>query len=172
MSGQSLVQEGISGGHELEHRPVLAHDAVDEQLGLAPEGGAEVLVETGEEPRVGLLGIDVAEEEPLLGEVADQRLRLGVDEHAPHLTVQNSRVAQVPSDGMVEELVIGDAAPEEERQPRRQLQIAYAVRAVRPDTLGVALDAKEKLRAHEETLNHPLDATLEASLGHTTVVEG
>src|SRR2546423_1889203 len=49
---QSLVDEGVVRAHELGDAAVLAQDALHEQLGLAAEGLAEVVVEVGEQARV------------------------------------------------------------------------------------------------------------------------
>ena len=120
---------------------VAAQHAVDEQPGLAPEREPQVLVETGEEPRVGLLRVHVAQEEPLLGEVVDEGGRPRVGEHAAHLAVEHVGLAQLAADGGVEQLVVGDAAPQEERQARRELEVADRVRLAVGDVPGGALDA-------------------------------
>ena len=47
--GQALVEEGVVGAQQIEHAAVLAHDALEEQLGLLPEGLAQIVVEIREQ---------------------------------------------------------------------------------------------------------------------------
>ena len=67
----------------------------------------------------------------------DERVGLRIGQHPPHLLLEHRRLVQLALRGEVEQLVVGNAAPEEERQPRRQLEIADAVhragRDARPD---------------------------------------
>ena len=98
---------------------------LEEQLGLAAEGLPEVVVEVGEQPAVGRDRFEVAQVEPLAGEVASpaiasagRRASAGPAARAPRACCSSPRSATV------EQLVVGDAAPEEERQPRRQLEVA------------------------------------------------
>ena len=46
--GQPLVHERVVRIEEIEHRSILAHDALEEHLGLALEGLTQVVVEVGE----------------------------------------------------------------------------------------------------------------------------
>jgi hypothetical protein len=54
--------------------------------------------------------------QPLAGKVFDQCLRSSVGQHPPNLAFQHGRVSQLSLDGDVEKLVVGNAAPQEERQ--------------------------------------------------------
>ena len=72
---------------------------------------------------------------------------------------------QLPRDGRVEQLVVGDAAPEEERQPRRELEIGDAVRCVRREALRIPFHAEEELRADEDRRQRHLDAGVESVSG-------
>ena len=47
--GEPLVDEGVVGAQQIEHAAILAHDALEEQLGLPPEGLPQVVVEIGEQ---------------------------------------------------------------------------------------------------------------------------
>ena len=108
--------------------------------------------------RVRLLGIDVPEKEPLLGEVADECIGLGVGEHPPNLMVENRGVAEVPADGMVQQFVVGDAAPEKQREACRELVRSHALLG-RHVALG--LDDVEKPGRREYTGDDALHALLE-----------
>ena len=57
--------------------------------------------------------------QPLTAEVLHQSLRLGVLEHAPHLGFQRRGLAELAFVGKARQFVIGHAAPQEIRQPRR-----------------------------------------------------
>ena len=93
----------------------------EEELGLAPERVAQVVVEVGELVGVGRDVLQVADVQPLPREVLHQRVGVRVGQHAPHLRLEHRRLAQASRRGQIEQRVVGHAAPEEERQPRRQL---------------------------------------------------
>ena len=90
--GQPLVHEGVVGGHQVEHVAIFAHDAAEEELGLAAEGVAQIVVEVGELVGVGRDVLQVADVQPLPGEVLHQRDGLGVGEHAAHLRLEHRRL--------------------------------------------------------------------------------
>ena len=72
----------------------------------------------------------VADVQPLAGEVVHERLRALVREHPLHLLLQHRRVAERLLHGKRQQLVVRNAAPQEERQPRRQIEIADAIRRI------------------------------------------
>ena len=90
---------------------------------------AQRVVEVREDALHGDDGVEVAQVQPLAGEVLDERRRRA-DRRACAAPAARarSRVAQRAALGRREQLVVGDAAPEEERQPRRELEVADAVR--------------------------------------------
>ena len=94
----------------------------------------------------------------------DQRLRTRVGEHPLHLLLEHGRLVQRLLLRHVQELVIRDAAPQEERQARRQLEIGDAIRRIRRRALRLTLEAEQELRAHEDAANRQLEARLEAAL--------
>ncbi len=51
---QALIDEGVIGRQQIQHAAVFAQDAVDEQLHLALESGAQAGVEVGIDERVGI----------------------------------------------------------------------------------------------------------------------
>ena len=144
--GEPLVHERVRRGQQVEDAAVAAQHAVDEQLGLAPERPPQVLVETGEEPRVGLLRIDVAKEQPLLGEVVHEGGRPRIREHPAHLAVEHPGLAQPAPNRGVEQFFVGNAAPQEERQARRQLEIADRIHVAGRRAGRIALDPETGTR--------------------------
>ena len=147
--GEPLVDERVLGRQELEHAAAAAKHAVDEQLRLALERRAQRDVVVGKEKDVGVFHRDVAQEQPLRREVRDHGLGACVGQHALYLRAQHAGIAQRAVLGGRKQLVVGDAAPEKERHSRGELDVADGERAGFP---GLALDAVEELRAHEQTL--------------------
>ena len=96
--------------------------------------------------------------------LVDQRSRARVGQHPPHLPLEHRRLVQLAARRHVEQLVVRDAAPEEERQPRRQLEIADAIRRVRRDAGRILLDAEQELRAHQHGGQRHLDAASKSSV--------
>ena len=70
--------------------------------------------------------------------------------------------AQFAALGDIEQLVVGDAAPEEERQAGRELDVGDAVGRARRDAGRVRLDAKEELRIDQYRAEGHLDPGVEA----------
>ena len=101
MLGEPLVDERVVGAHEVEDAAVPAYLVGDEELGLAPERLAQVVVPLG----IQLGGRDHArqraEGQPLEGEAVDEGVGAGVGEHAPHLRLEHVRIAQLPAAGRV-----------------------------------------------------------------------
>ena len=122
--GQALIDEGVIRVQQIDDAAILAQLAFDQQLGFLLERLAQVLVEVGKGRRIRLYRWDIAQEQPLAGEVLHQRLRARIGQHAPDLALQNGRVAELAALGNGEQLVVGNAAPQEERQARRQLDVA------------------------------------------------
>ena len=159
---QPLVDERVVGAQQLQRAAVLAQDVREEQLGFAAEGLADVVVEVREHQDVGLdLRFEVAQLQPLAGEVADQRVGPRVGEHPPDLGRQHAGRAETAGRGQVQQRLIGDAAPEEERQPRRELDVADAAGGARAQAGRVALDPVEERRAGQHAREARADAGVE-----------
>jgi hypothetical protein len=69
------VDERIVRVHQIHHAAVLAHDAVEEQLRFLFHRLPEVVVEIRERGEIGVGVLQVAQMQPLLGEIVDQRSR-------------------------------------------------------------------------------------------------
>ena len=160
---EPLVDERVVGRQQVEHAPVLGHEAREEQLGLAAERLPQVVVEIGEPLDDGNVALEAPQGQPLAGEVGGQRRRPRVGQHPPHLALEDPRLAQAARLGEVEQLVVGAAAPQEERQPRRQLEAADGIGVSRLEARRLDLDAVDEPRIGENPLQPHLDAGLEAA---------
>ena len=74
MAREPLVQERVVGAQQIERTAVVADDAVEEQLGLAPECLAQTVIEVRKDALHRHRRVEVAQEQPLSGEVADERV--------------------------------------------------------------------------------------------------
>ena len=98
--------------------------------------------------------LQVAQLQPLAGEVAHEALRAAGPPACRRTCCSSTAgLRSRAAAGQVEQLVVGNAAPQEERQPRRQLDVADADRPRRARRVGrIALDAEHELRAREDAL--------------------
>ena len=145
--------------------------ALEEQLRLPTHRLPQVLVEVRKLDGIGRGAGEVAEIEPLPSEVVDECSRARVPQHPPHLRVEHARVGKAPLRRLIEQLVVGNAAPQEERKARRQLQVAEGPHLAGHVSRGVALDAEQELGTHENPLQRPPDAVLESAVAATRLVE-
>ena len=168
---QALVHIRVVRREQVEHAAVFLQDAPHEQLGLPLEGPPQVLVELGKEILVRHRECEVPRAEPLRGEIVDQRVRAGIGQHPADLAVEYGRVAQPARRCRVQQLLVGNAAPQEERQPRGELQIGDPVGRLGSDTGRVLLDAEKEIRADQNPLQRQLDAGLESTAVPPRLVE-
>ncbi len=87
------------------------------------------------------------------------------------LSLEHLGLAQLAALRQVEQLVVRDAAPEEERQARGELDVRDAVGRVRRDAGRVGLDAEEELRVHQHRAQGHLDPRVEVPLRAGTPVQ-
>ena len=93
-----------------------------------------------------------------------------VGQHAPHLLVEHLRPPQRPVERRRQQLLVRDAAPEEERQARRELDVARRGYGV----LGATSSGSRSMRKRNSGLariarNRHFDARLEAILSRSRV---
>ncbi len=124
--GQAMVQEGVVGGEEIGDGTVIANDGLKEELGFLLHVAAQFGSEFRELRGIGLEAFEVARLEPLAAEVFDQSARFGIEQHAVDLRVENFGIAEAVLRGELEELVVGQAAPQEIREARGELEIVEA----------------------------------------------
>src|SRR5690606_27503432 len=77
------------------------------------------------------LAADRRELEPLLGEARHERTCARIGEHPPDLTLELCRGGQLAGDCAIEQLVVGEAGPEKQREPRRERDIVEWIRLAR-----------------------------------------
>ena len=94
----------------------------------------ELLVVVREQERVRMDLVEVLQPQPLRGEARGERLGARIGEHALALRARASSASEsLFCCGELEQLVVRDAAPEEERQPRREVEVADLVVLARRD---------------------------------------
>ena len=172
MLGQPLVDERVVRCQQVEHVPVAAHDAVEEELGLGLEGITQRVVEVGELVVVGCNRPQVPGMQPLTAEVADKGIGLRVGNHPAHFTLEHRRIAKLTLRRQIHQRIVRDAAPEEKRQSRRQLDIGHVLKRARLRGRAVLFDAEHKRRAGKQPAQRHLDAAVEISLGSACAIEG
>jgi len=94
-----------------------------------------------------------------------------VGDHSPDLLIQNRGSAQLSALGEVEQFVIGNAAPQEEREARRQLELADSIRLIARDVGRFRLDAEQELRRHDQPHDSLLDAAIEVPFPAPLAIE-
>ena len=142
MPGEPLVDEGVVRVQELKSAAVFAQNVAEEHLGLGAESLADVVVEIGEHQQIrNDLRLQVAELQPLPGEIVYQGVRAVIREHAVHLSGEHFGFPKPPRCGRIEQLFIGDAAPQEERQTRGKLEVADRMRDSGAGAGWIALDS-------------------------------
>ena len=118
MTGQPLVHERIVRGQQIQRTSVVAHDAGKEQFGFPTECLAQVVVEIREHQKVRRDFVQIAKLEPLPGEFGHQGIGPFVHDHATDLSFEHARLAQSAGDRQVQQFIVRNAAPQEERQAR------------------------------------------------------
>src|SRR6185436_8656371 len=88
-----------------------------------------------------------------------------------HLLLEHFRLVQAVLRGELDELLVRNAAPEEERQARGELDIADAIWRTGRDVRGLELRAIDELRIREQALHDGLDAVVEAAAFFAAGVE-
>ena len=171
MARQAFVEERVVRADEIEHAPVFRDDALEEQLALRLERVPQIGVELGEEIRIGQDLLQIAQIQPLAGEILDQRFGTLIGEHPFHLRFERRGIAQLAVFGETKQLIVRDAAPEEERQPRGELEIADAVGRALRRLRRIALDAEQEFRIDEDPLHRGFDAVLETAFAASLFVE-
>ena len=105
--------------------------------------------------------LEVADLQPLAGEIFDQRRRLFVLQHSAHLRVEI--LAQRAALRVREELVIRHRAPEKIREPRGERPFVDRVRRFRIVRLRLELAAEKEVRRNENRGQRGLHALLEVA---------
>ncbi len=160
--GQPFVEVGVVGGQQVDHVLILAEDAIDEHLQLGQIDRARV-AGIREDVHVRIDLGQLAHSQPLVREVGSQRLGPGIGQHAVNLLLEDARVTQMPRHRDVEQLLIGRAAPQEERQPRGEFEIGDLVGAAGAHVLRSRLRAIQEEGARENCRQPVADSLVEAA---------
>ncbi len=167
---QALVEEGVVRGQQLEHAAIAAQDAVDEQpqFFLEHPAGIEQSARVGELASVRGDLVQLGDVEPLEREIVAERLGPRVGKHPAHLSGQHVGFAEARFGGELQELLVRQAAPQEEGQTRRQLQIAQRASRAGPDS---GFRAIEEMRARQDRAERIAHTAFEASRRRSRLVE-
>src|SRR5262249_11279042 len=101
----------------------------------------------------------------------DQSLRARVAEHPSNLLIEHGRIGQFALYSQIEQFVVRNAAPQKERETRRQLEIGEAVRRTSDDVGRLALDPEHEARRGENSPEAVLDASVEAAFFPSRAIE-
>ena len=133
---------------------------------------ARLLVEVRIEVRIRMDLVDVLQAQPLRRE-ARRRAPRRADRRAcgaPAARGRRSSTARLrPARG--DQLLVGRRAPEEERQPRREVDVGDAIGAARARVGRRLLEAEDEVRARENRFERRAHAALEAALRRAALVE-
>ena len=114
---------------------------------------------------------DVLQPQPLAGESRRQRLGTLVGQHPAHLLLERHGVAQLPLRGGPRQLLVGHRAPQEERQPRREVEVGDAIRLPGAHRARHLLHAEQEPRAGQDGLHRQAHSRLEVALLAALIVE-
>ena len=114
MLGQALVDERVIGPQQVEHAAIFVHDALNKEFCLASKGLPQVVIEVRKGARIRIERCQIAQVQPLSGEVAHQHARPSVCQHPPYLLIEHGRLLEPSARGQVAQFIVGDAAPKEE----------------------------------------------------------
>src|SRR5262249_10268136 len=85
--------------------------------------------------------------------------------------LEHGRIVELATFGRLQQLLVGQTAPEEERHTRGQFEIADAINAVWCDRGRILFDAEQEARIREHSFQCELDASVETSLPTTRFEE-
>src|SRR4051812_5093716 len=85
MACEPLIHECVVGREQIEDAAVLSQHALEEELGLAPERLAKVVVEIRELVLIRRGAFQISQVEPLAGKIVDERMRLRIGQHPAYL---------------------------------------------------------------------------------------
>jgi hypothetical protein len=131
VSCQPFVDERIVRIQEFRDAAVLAQRAADEELGFPLERLKKTQVIVGIAVWIDDDFLDAPQIEPLGRKVVNQRTDgPGVGQHAASFCFERRRIRELPALGQPEQTLVRDAAPQEERQSRGDLDVAQPIRVL------------------------------------------
>ena len=170
MLRELFIHERVVRIEEVEHRPILTHDVLEERLRFLLHRRAQRVVVSRERLCIRRSDAQVAQLEPLPAKILHQRARLRVLEHSFHLPIKV--LVQLPLLRQREQLRIRHRAPEEVRQPRREREVVDGMNGLRVVWFRLKLAPEEEVRRHQHGLQRELNTALErVALFHRHIYE-
>ena len=105
--------------------------------------------------------VEIADLQPLPGEVLGHREGLRIGQHPRDLRVQHLRDAEPSAFGQRQELFVRHRVPQEITEPRGQLDVRDSVHPARVGRIQIALDMKQEMRRDQHRLNCEGDSLFE-----------
>src|SRR5262245_29280533 len=164
MLRQPFVDKRIIRAQQVEHTPILAHDAFKKEFRLLTKGLPEIVIEVRKQTHVRSDRCQIAQVQPLSAKVRHQSARTGVGEHSTRLSFEHSGFFEFSRNGGIQQLIVRNTAPQEEGQARSQFQIADPIGGIRRDAGRVSFDSEQKLGAHQERGQGHFDARVKVSI--------
>jgi hypothetical protein len=165
MSGKPFVQERVIGTQQIECAAILALRRSRKNSSVSrPKRLPQSIVKV----RKVLLdrndGRKVTQEQPLSCELLHKRAESWICDHPTDLPIQYRGILQPILLGQAEQFLVRNTTPEEERQSRRNFDIADTIRSIRWNVRRICLNTKEELGTHQQSSQSALDSTIEAVL--------
>src|SRR5665213_2879311 len=110
--GEPFVEERVVGAQQVERAPVLADDALEEELGFRTERLPQRVVEVRKVLLHGNRRVEVAQEQPLSSERLDERREARVRNHSMDLPVEYRRIVQLVALGQRQKILVRNAVTE------------------------------------------------------------
>src|SRR5262249_36419131 len=155
-----LVEERIVRTQQIQDAEIVMKLVLKEKVGFLLEVGAQILVEVREEIRIWCRSAKLPELQPLGKKVVHERVRARLGQHSAHLLLEHRGILQLRTGRENQKLVVGNAAPQEERKAGSQLLVADAIGRSSSDIRRIALDSEQEFGVDE----HPFDRTLNAGV--------
>ncbi len=101
--------------------------------------------------------------QPLVREIACERVRARIGEHSLHLLLAHGRIVERAVDRELQQLVVGHRVPQEERQLRGEIHAVYPIRLPGCQASRHVLGAIQEERAREDTGDRATDPFFETA---------
>src|SRR5262245_33877564 len=99
---EPFIQEGVIGIQKIDDTAILFYDASKEQLSLAAECLAQVVIEVRELPAIRTYSGQISQVQPLPRKIVFQRLRPRIGEHSTDLSFQCCRLVKFALNAEIE----------------------------------------------------------------------
>ncbi len=159
VAGEAVVEEAVIGGQQLDDTAVPAQKGLKKEFGLLAHVVAQLGAPGGEEFGVGGDGGEVADLEPLAGEIVDEGAGSGVLEHAHDFGLEIAAEPFFGGEG--EQPIVGHGAPEEIGEARGEGEFVDGMDGGRIVWVGLEFAAKEEAGRNQDGGEGDFDAALE-----------